>query len=124
MRISDWSSDVCSSDLDKDRSAHRFDQRASCCHRVFRVAFQVREGAGDLHLDGIKIQRRHLLDERLDYSARPLPFSQKGFPANDDDGEAIWRQRLVEMLADSGGLVRSEENTSELMSLMRISYAV
>src|SRR3546814_15175021 len=49
MRISDWSSDVCSSDL--------------------------------------------------------LPFSQKGFPANDDDGEAIWRQRLVEMLADSGGLV-------------------
>src|SRR3546814_4050714 len=56
-------------------------------------------------MDGIKIQRRHLLDERLDYSARPLPFSQKGFPANDDDGEAIWRQRLVEMLADSGGLV-------------------
>src|SRR3546814_5525777 len=100
-----------------------------CCHRVFRVAFQVREGAGDLHLDGIKIQRRHLLDERLDYSARPLPFSQKGFPANDDDGEAIWRQRLVEMLADSGGLVgfrqifagiahllRSEEPTYETQS--------
>src|SRR3546814_366029 len=32
-------------EFDKDRSAHRFDQRASCCHRVFRVAFQVREGA-------------------------------------------------------------------------------
>src|SRR3546814_6779019 len=80
MRISDWSSDVCSSDL-----------------------------------AGIRMLGPNCL----------------GF-ANFVAGTPIWTTQLrrasgtlqVAIVSQSGALARSEEHTSELQSLMRISYAV
>src|SRR3546814_3447633 len=91
MRISDWSSDVCSSDLLAAGIAVR--------HLVFG--------------DAVGIQAAEL---------RP--------GLEDDDvmavhGKAMRAGQPRRAAADHGDLPpRSEEHTSELQSLMRISYAV
>src|SRR3546814_2348272 len=95
MRISDWSSDVCSSDLAAAAAGHRARPRAGA-----------RTGAAD----------------RL----RRAPAQQ---PARDAVpgarlGRAPARARGVVAALDGRRLRRSEEHTSELQSLMRISYAV
>src|SRR3546814_9946103 len=105
MRISDWSSDVCSSDLRKrrvrgraapllvGRRPHHERQRPTLRQRLVRQERpRVRLAVQCYRLD-IDILRPVIL--RLD------------------------RQRLA-----VGHRQRSEEHTSELQSLMRISYAV
>src|SRR3546814_6762541 len=82
MRISDWSSDVCSSDL---------------FHGLARFA-----SPDAVAVDGRTLQAQHIL---IATGAGPIPL---GIP-----GE--------ELVSTSD---RSEEHTSELQSLMRISYAV
>src|SRR3546814_3123169 len=101
MRISDWSSDVCSSDLERFAPSvaggGRFHQAR--VQRVLHVAAQ--DAVFDQHvaLRGIAfvvdVQRTAAVGQR----------------AVVDDGNAL-------------GGDRSEEHTSELQSLMRISYAV
>src|SRR3546814_7678210 len=88
MRISDWSSDVCSSDLPVPLGRRRL---------RFRLAAQRRDPG--------------LLDRLFDRRGREFSHSL-GFRLHDILGFQI---QLV---------VRSEEHTSELQSLMRISYAV
>src|SRR3546814_6327659 len=131
MRISDWSSDVCSSDLeyrgiDLRRVAAEFDPhlrqaRSDGVHRM--VIFE------RLDLIGAAWQRE--LDP-VDRQDRPVGEHQR-----------IIRDELVDFLLtgnfqrafgtlphqlDEQGIAqlafRSEEHTSELQSLMRISYAV
>src|SRR3546814_3710156 len=95
MRISDWSSDVCSSDLHECREA---------------AARQL--PAGDI-VDGIPHDQRHRAEQQRDHHRR----QQRAHP------EATLGRR--EAVAHRGlEPVRSEEHTSELQSLMRISYAV
>src|SRR3546814_8350765 len=89
MRISDWSSDVCSSDL----AAARAEQRG----RQPRVS-----GTGDA---------RRGRDDAQSQSAEPRLLD--GFGPQD--------RSPLRLRSDQG---RSEEHTSELQSLMRISYAV
>src|SRR3546814_4437403 len=89
MRISDWSSDVCSSDL-----ADRAD---------LAVAAQRRARGADRRLD---VAHARILVELAHQPQRTLEFGA-------DIG--IEFDRWLE---------RSEEHTSELQSLMRISYAV
>src|SRR3546814_9100549 len=101
MRISDWSSDVCSSDLgaaDGARTDHR--------HEPVRAWRQ-----GRLH-------RRQGLGSRA-------------VSAETEAGSRIERRFAALKVAGRGALVafvtagaRSEEHTSELQSLMRTSYAV
>src|SRR3546814_7420548 len=63
--------------------------------------------------DDVPQQDRHQRDEhRAEDRA-----SQAAQPTNDDHGQILDRQVELELL-------RSEEHTSELQSLMRISYAV
>src|SRR3546814_6666654 len=112
MRISDWSSDVCSSDLDQAGKAHH---NAAGHQRADVLANGAGGGAGDQDPD----------KQQYDASQHLDPF----WP-----GHAPQRQRpkLAEQLGVlflAGFLVRkhvyrSEEHTSELQSLMRISYAV
>src|SRR3546814_8466589 len=86
MRISDWSSDVCSSDLFRrchdteplHKSPTRFAGRPDC---------------------------RHSWHRRIGANARPGTSTRKAHEP-------------------SSWVLRSEEHTSELQSLMRISYAV
>src|SRR3546814_2228571 len=104
MRISDWSSDVCSSDLlDHDGGEEGERDRG--------------DGAGDERSNGRRRQRR---------SAAPLAGHSVAVDRGDDAGALT---RCVQQ--DRGGRAaihaartRSEEHTSELQSLMRISYAV
>src|SRR3546814_9949323 len=87
MRISDWSSDVCSSDLDN---------KASRSHTVIEV--NGRDRPGLLYLVTTTLTRLNLMIK----SARIATYGERA--------DLIIR--------------RSEEHTSELQSLMRISYAV
>src|SRR3546814_3058577 len=93
MRISDWSSDVCSSDLVHERRKRYPDQR-----------------------DPLK-----LVAEEYATEVRVLCFDE--FFVS-DIADAMILGRLFENLFGLGVTLRSEEHTSELQSLMRISYAV
>src|SRR3546814_10685879 len=93
MRTSDWSSDVCSSDLRAEDRVRRQAQRA------------LRAGAGRQH--PVRRQPGRAGEVRL--HRRP------------DEGERRAGQGRRPAVKDQP---RSEEHTSELQSLMRISYAV
>src|SRR3546814_6542110 len=97
MRISDWSSDVCSSDLDDLRSVGA-DQFRRAGRHPFR-AF-----GGFAH-------HQHRLAERGRFLLHAAAVGQ------DEMAE-------VQQADEMGIIQRSEEHTSELQSLMRISYAV
>src|SRR3546814_2602806 len=118
MRISDWSSDVCSSDLGEDRK-----QRLDQSHHVGVVAGElVDPGGKDLaprraELEAGFAQRRpHHVLERAHLVQNRTPRHQERSPL--PALSALNVNLLVPARA------RSEEHTSELQSLMRISYAV
>src|SRR3546814_6490158 len=123
MRISDWSSDVCSSDLAESRVG-----------RTTNLRDPVETGHGRFdgrHVFSTKTCDRQFLDE-ADVAA--------GTPHRLCDPEArltliaplahVCRQPLRERGTDKApdnakrSAKRSEEHTSELQSLMRNSYAV
>src|SRR3546814_7584354 len=91
MRISDWSSDVCCSDL----------QRAFELARIFRVDAEI----------GGKFHR----------AADALRDVDEGAVGKDG---AVQRGEIIVVHRHDLPQPRSEEHTSELQSLMRISYAV
>src|SRR3546814_2242456 len=91
MRISDWSSDVCSSDL----------SRANC---VMRGSCR-----GSTGTQGIPVLRIRATFSRISASEAD---ATRGCGSRSHD------KRLCR------SCTRSEEHTSELQSLMRISYAV
>src|SRR3546814_6716230 len=110
MRISDWSSDVCSSDLLNLRgiAVHIGSQLTSLA--PFEAAFKrVGQLVADLRAAGHSITHVDL------GGGLGVPYRA---------GDNI----LPPSPADYGAMVarvtRSEEHTSELQSLMRISYAV
>src|SRR3546814_3344821 len=103
MRISDWSSDVCSSDL---------------LHRSFPGTLDPEQAPADVRYRQFRRQ----------------PVNRQEFQAPGHGGlfgrrslERLHQLRRAQAIRsdDPGELVgRSEEHTSELQSLMRISYAV
>src|SRR3546814_6290492 len=104
MRISDWSSDVCSSDL---HVAH-----AACELQIGRIAVS---GHGGL-------QQVHKL-RRIGMRFAPRALAVEAADGQIDDGTVkggVVTQLCIEVQRG----IRSEEHTSELQSLMRISYAV
>src|SRR3546814_9033720 len=101
MRMSDWSSDVCSSDLGRARGAV---QSTEAAHGRVGNGSRVADhnhGAGAREQAG---QHLEVPDRRAPHQ-QPLAASRGG------------QERLE-------ALKRSAEHTSELQSLMRISYAV
>src|SRR3546814_4867392 len=114
MRISDWSSDVCSSDLV---------ERLRPGQQVVADLGEGGAAAGVLHAGpgqhGVEIVGAvHEDGAGLNLAADCLGRGQIRCP--DRGGEAVGR--IVHQAHRL--LVRSEEHTSELQSLMRISYAV
>src|SRR3546814_6863243 len=102
MRISDWSSDVCSSDLpsggiDGQVDGNRDPQRKAC--RQARAAVRRARPVPGSHANGAPLL------------APEISLCRQGKAAG------AWR-------VSGGHAGRSEEHTSELQSLMRISYAV
>src|SRR3546814_6781490 len=131
MRISDWSSDVCPSDLEEaaeigNRGVDLVGLGAPPCGdvRIERIGGRQaaeRLGRGEIdrqpHLDAIGPEdvreRRRLRDEARRQHVRR--------------GVDVVEHRAVDADRGVGARVigvRSEEHTSELQSLMRISYAV
>src|SRR3546814_6543693 len=100
MRISDWSSDVCSSDLLEPAAPLR--DRAS--EAAFLMAEQLRFQ---------QVARDRAAVYRNEAVMRPLAFVMEGC-----------RNDFLAAAGRPGDHDRSEEHTSELQSLMRISYAV
>src|SRR3546814_9363709 len=146
MRISDWSSDVCSSDLDRADSGILTDNAASLTISDItttgdrRAHYSVHVGAvhnvlvKDLKVENPVVHplsintrstrsvflravvgRDAIIDQHSGSNHQNL-FDQVEMhidPKRDEDG---WHYQLW--------VGRSEEHTSELQSLMRISYAV
>src|SRR3546814_1745221 len=163
MRISDWSSDVCSSDL----GARRFDpgaltildelqfhigdhaeygddhsphvarrrhlwfkdaQRSSLFIKLMHQVQDIARGAAepvepqhDQFVAGV-----HKLHDRFQFRA-PAPRGPRSGLGTDNFATCILEAANLDIQilvrgADAG--IRSEEHTSELQSLMRISYAV
>src|SRR3546814_4727321 len=115
MRISDWSSDVCSSDLHVDAygSMMPLNQVASISVPEPRmISVQVWDRSMS------KAVERAIRDSGLGLNPQ-------------SDGQLIRvplpdlsQERRAELVKVASKYARSEEHTSELQSLMRISYAV
>src|SRR3546814_9551540 len=112
MRISDWSSDVCSSDLAKRASRTTRSILLPPSHMA-ACAFRGGGGPAAPLSSGAKSSKR-LKDHRgsRSYAARFQETRLRQVQA----AEPLRLGRPAER--------RSEEHTSELQSLMRISYAV
>src|SRR3546814_3398772 len=126
MRISDWSSDVCSSDLlanlgRLDRLAD--DQLDPLINGLQRALGRVPVAAPVPQYDSAlafgDVYALHALWNELGFGKgirTALRSSRRSF-----DAEALVRAMVFNRLCAPD---RSEEHTSELQSLMRISYAV
>src|SRR3546814_2125443 len=102
MRISDWSSDVCSADGERQIE-------------LLATPEEVSESGIDRIGSASRIFSRYYRSE-----------TSTGTEVTQLLGEARpeWFQPLAKWDFESSKLARSEEHTSELQSLMRISYAV
>src|SRR3546814_10543788 len=101
LRISDWSSDVCSSDLDYPQWV-----AAPIAHELAHNILRHRER---LEAKGVNYGLLSGIGRNVGY------FRQTELEAD---------ILSVSLLANANYDPRSEEHTSELQSLMRISYAV
>src|SRR3546814_10570254 len=111
MRISDWSSDVCSSDLAPPLRQRQTSRRQSWHRRRALRSCAASRGVG-LRISWPSMHRRLLGEDALDHLTARARARRYGLV---DLGLHDPRQ-FAQM--------RSEEHTSELQSLMRISYAV
>src|SRR3546814_2657696 len=122
MRISDWSSDVCSSDL-------LFGDRAGPGDDIFG-----QHGGGLAQIE--RLCDRGLVVRSLEFRAQPADqslglFGSAFLVERDEAGKDFLVGEISRPaigLSDEGidrvVVLRSEEHTSELQALMRSSYAV
>src|SRR3546814_1662615 len=96
LRISDWSSDVCSSDL------------GLAALRLLEIKHDAPLAAVGVHENRTHIRMAPRTEAPDQVALRRLDLDDIGPHISEHDG----------------GIGRSEEHTSELQSLMRISYAV
>src|SRR3546814_1492645 len=120
MRISDWSSDVCSSDL--------LDHRRNEGRRVVRFHPFARFPA-----PGVELLRQDIVPARDIRDVRPRRHTlgddpglrfRRPLPTLATRRDHLHRASTTVPVAFEATFERSEEHTSELQSLMRISYAV
>src|SRR3546814_1406559 len=127
MRISDWSSDVCATDLRLDLGPIAFGRDDHAARPLHRLAD---EGSAILgpDLENLVLDRLNAGIAKLLF-AHPLPFAIGiGLADMLDAGDRqvalrVHRLHAAERDPRDGRAMRSEEHTSELQSLMRISYA-
>src|SRR3546814_3663769 len=129
MRTSDWSSDVCSSDLERcavaaagvgdQYFANALRVPWQQCGQAFGVVAFVEDVAADDQVETAEAVVRRVPAQRAIGHGRK--FVERGVV-----GEEGFRQRVVvagdHVRAPAPQHQRSEEHTSELQSLMRISY--
>src|SRR3546814_1367961 len=124
MRISDWSSDVCSSDLIVSARNEGAAKRVVHCSMI-----------GDLVLDISLVERRTIKAVELAHlllclfgqrCACSICFRRDAELLHQCQRLIIYRGVVPDHLSSAKArtALRLEEHTSELQSLMRISYAV
>src|SRR3546814_3902726 len=114
MRISDWSSDVCSSDLLASREITDPKRRGSQGKDLRPIVRIVDKKGEDLTIPGTDLPAQYLLPPRS------IVNLQDGAPVG--VGDVV--TKVPQEASKTRDITRSEEHTSELQSLMRISYAV
>src|SRR3546814_1139872 len=114
MRISDWSSDVCSSDLDTGRGL--IDRAVTATWEALGSGASVDDVAHALHGSESEAGR--------DLATAIAPFCRGGSYGGFFAGKASFALDDDFTVFEMRDLARSEEHTSELQSLMRIPYAV
>src|SRR3546814_7650892 len=138
MRISDWRSDVCSADLgaqpvvqgaDEDRGAAQARERGVVPRPQPGGVGRVTSGSGGRsqtarhHRRGTaRAWRRWRRDPSGPTTVRRESPGRFAFPGK--EFPMAWFYLLLAGVFEIGFAIRSEEHTSELQSLMRISYAV
>src|SRR3546814_4698293 len=132
MRISDWSSDVCSSDL-LDGSKHWwFEDRGPQCTLLVYIDDATSEL---MHLKMVESESTFAyMDATREYieaHGKPVAFYsdkhsvfRNNTASAKGDGMTHFGRALEALAIEIICAHRSEEHTSELQSLMRISYAV
>src|SRR3546814_6776758 len=145
MRISDWSSDVCSSDLGLGGFLHLLKDEGRNLRRriIFVAGLDPRVAVAALD-DRVGDQLGVLLGDRIVEAAADQALHRENGVFGVGDGLALrrladqalailrkgddrrGRARAFDIFDNLGfsAFHRSEEHTSELQSLMRISYAV
>src|SRR3546814_3502703 len=111
MRISDWSSDVCSSDLP-----------ATCQHEAEPGGARQHHEIGlarDQQQEPFRHRRRYDEERRTGGGRPPRACQKHRRRQRKADQPGAKSEKCVRLRS-----FRSEEHTSELQSLMRISYAV
>src|SRR3546814_1841990 len=134
MRISDWSSDVCSSDL---LEVGLLPRRGEFAQRHAAFALQPDVDDGEIVLDSRDGALDDMAFEAVGAAERLLEHGREiiaGGVCRSGHKNVVPELTFSGRPVGSGGLVaetaahaeygRSEEHTSELQSLMRISYAV
>src|SRR3546814_10323041 len=109
MRISDWSSDVCSSDL--------AGRTIVCCARRMAASPCSRR------VPTARFRHPTTASERRSHRSRHCPRASDAESRQRPEARRPSVER-IRRCAHEAPFLRSEEHTSELQSLMRISYAV
>src|SRR3546814_3949271 len=126
MRISDWSSDVCSSDLKQaierllrgTNLVARFDDRAVIIRgRSIAATASEQQSSDAIVVTGTRIEGAPPAAPVIRISSEDIRNAGQS-----DLGEVA--RSLPQSFGGGQNPGRSEEHTSELQSLMRISYAV
>src|SRR3546814_2666377 len=124
MRISDWSSDVCSSDLDTDTRAEAREALESKLGADDPIAWVPLGLAFGISLDLSAVERAltraDTLNPQGDVEMALARLALANGQATAANAADYLQKHMRVMLAH---LNRSEEHTSELQSLMRNSYA-
>src|SRR3546814_2080116 len=132
MRISDWSSDVCSSDLSigynigygrdgATRAEVEAAARGAAIHALIMSLphrYESEVGERGLKLSGGEKQRVAIA--RTILKNPPILILDEATSALDTRTEAEIQSALADVSRSRTTIVRSEEHTSELQSLMRI----
>src|SRR3546814_7809916 len=125
MRISDWSSDVCSSDLAATSQGSAAQAQRRNRHRhADRHSQDVEGGRGYRSWETLRVRCRAACENISEAPSSPPARSSRRWARL-----GPIPQRSPANIRGAGaprsiGWLRSEEHTSELQSIMRITYAV
>src|SRR3546814_6575635 len=117
MRISDWSSDVCSSDLHRQARPRRRQRQLAVAAEREQHDRQAEHQGDDAE------DHRQVAGAHAHRRANAVVEGADKKPAA-DGGDDQAGEQVAAISTEHGKTSRSEEHTSELQSLMRISYAV